>query len=122
MGALLVAMANRALRGDLDERGIPPSLQDGIREMWRRYDYGFHAGTTRPRNESAVDAEVADYLVEHLCVWGSEARWRSTLDRLAGAGVDGVMFILSRSDGTGVREVGERLAALGLLAPESSGV
>lgn len=122
LGALLVAMANRALRGDLEERGIPAALQDGIREMWRRYDYGFHADTTRPRNESAVDAEVADYLVEHLCVWGSEARWRATLDRLADAGVDGVMFILSRSDGAGVRAIGERLAALGLLTPQRTEV
>jgi hypothetical protein len=58
LGALLVAVANRALRGDLGERDVPPDTQEAVRAMWQRYDYGFHADTTRPRNSAAVDSSA----------------------------------------------------------------
>ena len=54
MGTLVVAMANRAFRGDLFERGIPESLHADIRAMWKRYDYAYHADTTRPLNADIV--------------------------------------------------------------------
>ena len=43
---LVVAMANRAFRGDLFERGIPESLHADVHAMWKRYDYAYHADST----------------------------------------------------------------------------
>ena len=42
MGTLVVAMANRAFRGDLFERGIPEALHADVRAMWQ-------ASWTKPR-------------------------------------------------------------------------
>lgn len=118
LGAMIVAMANRAFRGDLDERGIPADIQEDVREMWRRYDYGYHADTTRPHNEQVVSDRLAEYLVEHFCVWGSEAQWRERLDMLAANSCDGVMFILGQSNQPEtVREIGARLHSLGVQEP-----
>ena len=43
MGTLVVAMANRAFRGDLFERGIPEALHADVHAMWKSYDYAYHA-------------------------------------------------------------------------------
>jgi hypothetical protein len=109
-------MANRAMRGDLDERGVPPEIQADVRAMWDAYDYGAHADNTRPRNTAVVSERLSDHLIDTLCVWGSEERWAATLGELERAGWAGVMFILGQSEQLGVvRAVGERLRALGLM-------
>lgn len=116
LGPMIIAMANRAFRGDLDERNVPAAIQEDVREMWRRYDYSFHADATRPRNLEVVTPRLADYLLEHFCVWGNADRWRRRLDGLEEAGCDGVMFILGQADqARAVGEIGARLRELGRL-------
>lgn len=116
MGTLVVAMANRAFRGDLFERGIPESLHADIRAMWQRYDYAYHADTTRPLNADIVSPALAEFLVEHFVVWGDVPRWRSKLDLLRGYGCDGIMFILGQGDAEQACEaIGSRLRELGEL-------
>lgn len=118
LGAMIIAMANRAFRGDLGERNIPDDIQADIREMWRRYDYAFHADTKRPGNDEIVTPELSDYLIEHFCIWGGTDRWRERLGWLESLGCDGVMFILGQADQlTAVREISERLHDLGAMAP-----
>lgn len=116
LGAMVIAMANRAMRGDLDERGVPPEIQEDVLEMRRVYDYGFHADNSRPRNTALVSARLTNFLIDTLCIWGGEARFKATLDALAEEGWNGVMFILGQ---TGQLEViqalGERLQRLGYL-------
>lgn len=116
IGAIVVAMANRAVRGDLDERGIPPELQDDVREMWSRYDYAFHADTTRPRNLSLVSRRLADHLTDATCIWGDAERWDTKLDAIEEAGCDAVHFVVGQSDPlTAVRDYAGRLRELGRL-------
>jgi 5,10-methylenetetrahydromethanopterin reductase len=56
------------------------------------------------------------FLIEHFCIWGGPVRWRERLGWLEELGCDGVMFILGQADqATAVREIGGRLAELGLL-------
>lgn len=116
LGAMIVAMANRAFRGDLDERNVPADIQEDVREMWRRYDYSFHADTTRPRNLDVVSPALEEYLLDHFCVWGDGDRWATTIGELEDAGCDGVMLILGQADqARAVAEIGERLRELGLI-------
>jgi 5,10-methylenetetrahydromethanopterin reductase len=116
LGAMVVAMANRAMRGDLDEREVPPEIQDDVRELWRAYDYGFHADNSRPRNSGVVSERLSDHLIDTLCVWGSEERWGEKLAQLEAAGWTGVMFILGQAEQLGVvKAVGERLQRLGFM-------
>lgn len=116
LGAMVIAMANRAMRGDLDERGVPKDVQEDVLEMRRAYDYGFHADNSRPRNTEVVSERLTGHLIDSLCVWGGEARWAATLAALEEEGWTGVMFILGQTDGIGiVRAIGERLQALGYL-------
>jgi alkanesulfonate monooxygenase SsuD/methylene tetrahydromethanopterin reductase-like flavin-dependent oxidoreductase (luciferase family) len=116
LGAMVVAMANRAMRGDLAERGVPPEIQEDVLEMRRAYDYGFHADSSRPRNTSVVSERLRNFLIDTLCVWGDEDRFKATLDGLAEDGWTGVMFILGQAEMLPViQELGERLQALGYL-------
>lgn len=116
LGAMVVAMANRAMRGDLDERAVPPDVQADVLEMRRAYDYGFHADNARPRNTGAVSRRLADHLIDSLCVWGDEDRWRRTLDDLDADGWTGVMFILGQAEqATAIAAIGDRLRSLGRL-------
>lgn len=116
MGTLVVAMANRAFRGDLFERGIPESLHAEIRAMWQRYDYAYHADSTRPLNADIVSPALAEFLVEHFVIWGDASRWRSKLDLLRGHGCDGIMFILGQGDAEQACEaIASRLLELGQL-------
>jgi 5,10-methylenetetrahydromethanopterin reductase len=116
MGTLVVAMANRAFRGDLFERGIPESLHAEIRAMWQRYDYAYHADSTRPLNADIVSPALAEFLVEHFVIWGDASRWRSKLDMLRGHGCDGIMFILGQGDAEQACEaIASRLRELGEL-------
>jgi hypothetical protein len=115
---MVVAMANRAMRGDLDERRVPASVQQDVLEMRRGYDYGFHADPLRPKNTGVVSERLARYLIDSLCIWGDDRRWAETLDGLAGDGWTGVMFILGQGEQLGaVRAIGERLQRLGHLGP-----
>ena len=98
MGTLVVAMANRAFRGDLFESGIPELLHADIHAMWKRYDYAYHADSNRPLNLEVVSPELAEFLVEHFVIWGDVSRWRTKLDLLRNQGCDGVMFILGQGD------------------------
>jgi 5,10-methylenetetrahydromethanopterin reductase len=98
MGTLVVAMANRAFRGDLFERGIPEALHADVHAMWKRYDYAYHADSTRPQNLEVVSQALAEYLVEHFVIWGDAPRWRSKLGLLRGCGCNGIMFILGQGD------------------------
>jgi 5,10-methylenetetrahydromethanopterin reductase len=122
LGAMVVAMANRAMRGDLSERGVPADVQADVLEMRRGYDYGFHADNSRPKNTGVVTERLTNHLIDSLCIWGDEARWRSTLDGLEEDGWTGVMFILGQAEQVSVvRDIAERLTALGRLpAPTGS--
>jgi 5,10-methylenetetrahydromethanopterin reductase len=118
LGAMVVAMANRAMRGDLDERGVPPQVQEDVLEMRKVYDYGYHADNSRPRNTGLVSERLTNYLIDSLCIWGGEARWKATIDALEDEGWSGLMFILGQAEQTGViGQIGERLRKLGYLAP-----
>jgi alkanesulfonate monooxygenase SsuD/methylene tetrahydromethanopterin reductase-like flavin-dependent oxidoreductase (luciferase family) len=114
LGAMVVAMANRALRGDLSERGVPPEIQEDVLEMRRAYDYGFHADTSRPQNAGVITERLRDYLIDTLCLWGDEARWRSKLDSIAEQGWHGVMFVLHQAAQVG--DIGGRLQKLGYMS------
>lgn len=117
MGAMAVAMANRAFRGDLHERGVPERLHADIREMWRRYDYAHHADNTRPENVRRISPALAAYLVEHFVIWGDERRWAAKLDLLRASGFHGVHFILGQGGQRHlVSALSDRLRALGELA------
>jgi 5,10-methylenetetrahydromethanopterin reductase len=114
VGAFVVAMANRAIRGDLEERGVPPELHDDVRELWSSYDYAFHADTTRPRNLDLVSPRLADYLLDSTCIWGDTARWEEQLDALEEAGCDGVHFLIGQREPLdAVEAIGFRLRELG---------
>lgn len=116
LGAMVVAMANRAMRGDLDERGVPPEIQDDVRRMREAYDYGFHADSSRPRNVEVVSSQLASYLIDTLCVWGNQDRWAQTLSEFERDGWTGVMFILGQAKQLEVvRALGERLTRIGML-------
>jgi alkanesulfonate monooxygenase SsuD/methylene tetrahydromethanopterin reductase-like flavin-dependent oxidoreductase (luciferase family) len=118
MGTLVVAMANRAFRGDLFERGIPEALHADVYAMWKRYDYAYHADSTRPQNLEVVSPALAEFLVEHFVIWGDAARWRSKLDLLRGYGCDGIMFILGQGDAEQTTEaIASRLQELDELSP-----
>ena len=94
----------------------PKSLHADIRAMWQRYDYAYHADTTRPLNADIVSPALAEFLVEHFVVWGDVPRWRSKLDLLRGYGCDGIMFILGQGDAEQACEaIGSRLRELGEL-------
>ena len=118
LGAFVVAMANRGLRGDLSERGVPPEVQEDVRLMHRAYDYAYHADSSRPHNAGVITDRLRGYLLDTLCVWGDEARWRSSLDALAEQGWAGVMFVLGQAEQLSVvRAAGERLQKLGYMHP-----
>lgn len=117
LGAMVVAMANRAFRGNLDERNVPPAIQEDVKKMWERYDYAFHADNSRPQNVEIVTPGLSEYLIEHFCVWGDADRWRGRIEWLEELGCDGVMFILGQADqATAVREIAERLQEIGALS------
>ena len=121
LGAMVIAMANRAMRGDLTERGVPPEIQEDVLEMRRAYDYGFHADNSRPKNTGLVSERLTNFLIDTLCVWGDEQRFKATLDRLADEGWTGVMFILGQAEQvTVVQALGDRLQKLGLLQPATA--
>jgi 5,10-methylenetetrahydromethanopterin reductase len=121
LGAMVVAMANRAMRGDLTERGVPPAVQEDVLEMRRAYDYAFHADSSRPRNTAVMSARLRAHLIDSLCLWGDEARWRESIDALAGQGWTGVMLILGQAEQVSVvRAAGERLQKLGYIHPPSA--
>ena len=120
LGAMVVAMANRAMRGDLDERLVPAGVQADVLEMRRAYDYGFHADNSRPKNTGVVTERLTNYLIDSLCVWGGEARWAQTLDAIEDEGWSGVMFILGQAEQTDVlRDIGARLQRLGRMSPRA---
>lgn len=98
LGPALVAIANRALRGDLDERGIPKALQDDVAAMRDHYDYAAHGTYERPRNRDVMSAQLTDHLLRSFCITGSEEAWRERLVSLRAAGVDGVVFIVNQAD------------------------
>jgi alkanesulfonate monooxygenase SsuD/methylene tetrahydromethanopterin reductase-like flavin-dependent oxidoreductase (luciferase family) len=118
LGAMVVAMANRAMRGDLTERGVPAELHPDVEAMWRSYDYGFHADNSRPRNTQVVSDALAEHLIDSLCLWGDEARWAGLIAELEEEGWTGMMLILGQATQLGVIEsIGARLTALGHLTP-----
>jgi 5,10-methylenetetrahydromethanopterin reductase len=118
MGAMLVAQANRALRGaDLAERGVPTALHSEVQELWRAYDYAFHADNTRPQNTGLMSEELADYLVDHFVIWGDAAAWRRRLADLRRRGCDGVVFILGQGSQVEVlRGLTKKLQEIGELS------
>ena len=121
LGAMVIAMANRAMRGDLTERGVPQEIQDDVLEMRRAYDYGFHADSSRPRNTSVVSERLTNFLIDTLCVWGDEARFRTIIDDLAAEGWTGIMFILGQAEQASVvHDLGTRLRRLGYLPPAAA--
>ena len=123
LGEMLVAQANRALRGtDLTERGVPAALQPEIEALWRGYDYAFHADSARTGNAALMSNELAIYLVDHFVVWGDLEAWRRRLADLRSRGCDGVLFILGQAAQTDVvRRVTARLQEIGELPALSEG-
>ena len=118
LGAMVVAMANRAMRGDLAERGVPAELHPDVEAMWASYDYGFHADNSRPRNTGVVSDALASHLIDSLCLWGDEERWGGLLAELEEEGWTGLMLILGQATQLGVlTEIGARLQRLGHLTP-----
>lgn len=117
MGEMLVAQANRALRGaDLTERGVPTALQPEIEALRRGYDYAFHADNARTGNAPLMSTELASYLVDHFVLWGDREAWRRRLADLRSRGCDGVLFILGQATQADVvRQVTARLQELGEL-------
>jgi alkanesulfonate monooxygenase SsuD/methylene tetrahydromethanopterin reductase-like flavin-dependent oxidoreductase (luciferase family) len=114
LGAMVVAMANRAMRGDLAERGVPADLHPDVEAMWASYDYGFHADNSRPRNTGVVSDALASHLIDSLCLWGDEARWANLINELEAEGWTGMMLILGQATQLGVIEaVAARLQSLG---------
>jgi alkanesulfonate monooxygenase SsuD/methylene tetrahydromethanopterin reductase-like flavin-dependent oxidoreductase (luciferase family) len=122
LGPVLVAMANRALRGDLAERGVPEALHDDVRAMHARYDYAAHGTFERPANAAMISDALADFLLDQFCITGGAATWASTLSRLEACGVDGLITIINQNDELGtLRLVVDRLTQLGAKAPRSEG-
>lgn len=120
VGPQMVAMANRALRGDLDDQGVPRRLHDAVRAMRAGYDYGAHADAQRPLNVAVATPALAEYLVDRMVLWGDDRRWERVLDRLAGL-CDGVMLVLGqREPAPAVRAIAERLRRLGYLEAVST--
>ncbi|MGE0732354.1 MAG: LLM class flavin-dependent oxidoreductase [Acidimicrobiia bacterium] len=98
LGPALVAIANRALRGDLTERGIPEALQADVAAMRNEYDYAAHGTYERPRNREVMSAALAEHLLGSFCITGDEQAWRDRLVALRNAGVDGVVFIVNQAE------------------------
>jgi alkanesulfonate monooxygenase SsuD/methylene tetrahydromethanopterin reductase-like flavin-dependent oxidoreductase (luciferase family) len=120
MGPQMVAMANRALRGDLTVQGVPVELHPAVRALRDDYDYGFHADPERPRNVGLAERSLTDYLVDRMVLWGDEDRWGHTLGRLRDR-CDGVMLVLGQSDPlAAVRAIADRLRRLGYLEAGSA--
>jgi len=116
LGAMAVAMANRGLRGDLTERGVPEEIQQDVLEMRKAYDYAYHADNSRPRNTGLISERLVNYLIDTLVVWGDEKRFKETIDDLANDGWTGIMFILGQAKQEDfARRLAERLTALGYL-------
>ncbi len=89
LGPALVAIANRALRGDLTERAVPMELQEDVRAMHACYDYAAHGTFERPDNAEMISDRLADHLLDQFCLVGSPDQRAATLHRLEAAGVDG---------------------------------
>jgi 5,10-methylenetetrahydromethanopterin reductase len=118
LGAMVVAMANRAMRGDLAERGVPEELHEDVAAMWKAYDYGYHADNSRPRNTAVVSDALAEHLIDSLCLWGDEDRWRRLVGEFEEEGWTGMMLILGQATQLDVlQRIGERLGRLGQLQP-----
>ena len=118
LGAMVIAMANRAMRGDLAERGVPVELHEDVAEMWRQYDYRYHADNSRPLNTGIVSDALGAHLIDSLCLWGDEERWARLLGEFEQEGWTGIMLILGQATQLEVLgRIGERLARLGQLAP-----
>jgi 5,10-methylenetetrahydromethanopterin reductase len=119
LGAIVVAMCNRAMRGDLSERNLSPEIEHDILELRRAYDYRFHADNTRgARNTHVVAERLRNWLIDQFCVWGDDARFTATLDALADEGWTGVNFLIGQGDQVqAVAAIGERLNRLGYLSP-----
>lgn len=98
IGPMVVAMANRAFRGDLEEKNVPKVLQADIKKMWEEYDYGYHADATRPKNSQTITDALTDYLITNLVMWGSNRHWEQWLGNLEEQGVDGIVFIFGQED------------------------
>ena len=115
----MVAIANRALRGDLSERGVPPELHDDVRAMHAGYDYAAHGTFERPANAEMISEALARYVLAQFCLVGGATEWAATLDRLKACGVDGVIAIVNQSDELGtLARIIERLRQLGELVQD----
>ena len=115
VGAQVVAMANRALRGGPDVSGVPPELRNDVRELHERYDYGAHADAEREGNMHAASPALARYLVDRFVIWGNAQQWSSALDEIANV-CDGVVFVFGHRDPhDAMSRLSERLGRLGLV-------
>lgn len=116
LGPALVAIANRALRGDLSERAVPEALQADVRAMHARYDYAAHGTFERPANAEMIREPLADYLLDRFCLVGGPDAWAATLERLAACGVAGVVAIVNQADELGTLAlIADRLHQLGVM-------
>ena len=120
MGAQMIAMANRALRGDLYTQGVPSEFHEAVKGLRGSYDYAFHADGNRPINIAAASRELADYLVDRMVIWGDKNRWGQVIERLS-ENCDGIMLILGQRDPVSVvGAISERLKSLGALAARAT--
>lgn len=118
LGPALVAIANRALRGDLSERAVPVELHDDVRAMHERYDYAAHGTFERPANAEMISDRLADHLLDRFCLVGGPSQWAATLKRLEAGGAHGVVAIVNQTDELGTLDrIAERLHQLGVMSP-----
>jgi 5,10-methylenetetrahydromethanopterin reductase len=117
LGSVLVAIGNRALRGDLTERGVPQHLHAEVRAMHDRYDYGQHGAHERPVNAAIISRELSEFLADRFCLWGDDIQLGSRLHALDAAGCAGVMFIVNRPDPVDtIVTLGQRIGRLRMTA------
>lgn len=69
--------AHFAFASNFEGKNVPIEYRDAIREGLSRYDYRYHGAVGKPNPNAELLADrpdVADYLVDRMCVVGTEAQ------------------------------------------------
>jgi len=107
-GPLLVPEQRVLLEAD------PTAARDGLRSGMRRYFelHNYRANLLRVGMEAAEVDAVSDVAVDHVAVWGDDARVRAGIDAQLEAGADHVAVQLITADPAGVTSALPQLATL----------